>query len=685
MMQSKWFYPVLIVLAGAVVYANSLQNGFTFDDWPLVAQNPLVMQPHIGAIFSSAYWPDRPELGLYRPLTTLSYAINRLVLGEGPWGFHLVNVALHIVNALLVFVGMRKILERPFAGLCALIFLLHPVQTEAVNSIVGRAELLAAFWMLMAWIAFAYGVGRWRWILAALAIFLGCLCKEHTAMMVGVLAVVAFSGLFYTHRDMGESKSGFMAQCSRFFKESLSGIVLCIGVVGLFLWMRYAVIGAVLLPSKPTFIDNPLAHVDHWQRWFNALSVIWRYTVLMFWPSGFSADYSFQAIPLVASLWHGSVLAGLIVVLGLLGFIVFSVRRPGFESWVVAALWIALPALPVSNLLFLIGTVMAERFMYAPMVGYGVLCGLYFSSIGARRPGLAFAIALVLLAGLAKNTTQRNPDWQNDYTLFGSAVKVVPESAKAHFNFGNAIRDRGNLTAALPHYRKALWIYPDYAEVHYNVGVIQQGIGRVEDALTAYENTLTANPTHVNAWTNVGILLAQKGVYDKACEAFEKALQLEPKRVEIKFNYALALQRLNRLDEARKLYLEILDDAPDHEDAAINLAESHIQRDEKEQAIAVLDDIVYGHGRAYQAALNLATILEKEERYEDALRAFLKGAEGPGERSVLALFGVARLYGRLGKLDEARGALNLFVERWTGDAVFKVRAQKMLKQLNMDG
>lgn len=682
MMQSKWFFPVLIGVFGIGIYANSLQNNFTFDDWPLVANNPLVMQPNIGAIFSSAYWPDRPDLGLYRPLTTLSYAMNRVVLGERAWGFHLANMVTHILNALLVYVVMYKFFERPIAGFCALLFLLHPLQTEAVNSIVGRAELLAAFWMLIAWNAFVYCVGRWRWMLAAGAIFLGCLCKEHAATMVGILGVLGFVRLNRVGQESHESNRGFADGFARFYKKNLTGFLLCVWAVCLFLWMRYEVIGVLLLPSIPMFIDNPLAHVTDWERWFTALSVIWCYGVLMFWPVGLSADYSFQAIPVISTFWTGSVIGGFCIVLLLALLTVNTIRGSNLAIWGVGASLMALPALPISNLWFPIGTVMAERLMYVPIIGFCIFCGLFFSRL--RWPLGSYVAVGLLFTVLGFKTIQRNADWQNDYTLFVSAVEAMPQSAKAHFNLGNAVRDRGQVQEALTHYRKALWIYPNYAEVYYNIGVVEQERGRVAEALKAYQNTLASDSTHVNALTNMGILLSQQGVYAKAVDAFAKALAFNSERVDVRFNYALALQKAGRVDEALASYAAILSAEPGYEDAAIHLSDLYVQRGHTEQAILVLRGVVNAQGNAYRAALNLASLLERDGQYEEAVDALSIGVKGEGERSVLALFAAARLYVRLGRLEEAKGSLRAFLGQWTGDKTLTRRAEEILKQLHVD-
>ncbi|MDA0712025.1 MAG: DUF1736 domain-containing protein, partial [bacterium] len=293
MMQSKWFFPALIAAIGAGIYANCLHNGFTFDDWPLVVHNPMVIHPDVRAIFTSAYWPDRPDLGLFRPFTTLTYAINRWILGEAAFGYHLVNVILHTGNALLVLVCLRKFLKASGAMCCALIFLVHPLQTEAVNSIVGRAELLAVFCTLGAWFFLLYGKGYLRWILSATSLFFACLSKEQAAMMLFILALTAYLGRQEGGLGDTESRQRSSDRMNRFIRESLVGWALCLFAVLFFFWMRFNALGSLLLPGRPSFVDNPLAHVGILERWSTALTVIFDYASLIVWPWGLSADYSY--------------------------------------------------------------------------------------------------------------------------------------------------------------------------------------------------------------------------------------------------------------------------------------------------------------------------------------------------------------------------------------------------------
>jgi hypothetical protein len=417
-------------------------------------------------------------------------------------------------------------------------FLLNPLQTEAVNSIVGRAELLAAFWMLVAWMCFLFLTGWRKWGFSALAIFLGCLCKEHAAMMVGILAIA--EGLI--EKEPGKTKP------SLFSKEAVNGVLLYVAGVGVFLALRYAVVGAVLLPSKPAFVDNPLAHVGGWERVLTALTVIWHYGVLFLFAGPYSADYSFDAIPVVTSVVNWRVWAGGAIV-GVLGFaIIGGIKRDHRVNPIccLGALWIVLPALPISNLLFPIGTVMAERLMYVPLIGWALVWGWGCHQMALRWPRYAFVILLLMFTGFGKTAIQRNADWQNDQTLFASAVVAQPNSAKAHFNLGNAVRDLGDLQMALEHYDQALAIYPQYAEVYYNIGVIHQQTGQREMALSVYQKAIEADAVHVSAWNNIGVLLAERGDYQNAVDAFLHAVKIKPNWQEAQDNLKLAQELLKK-------------------------------------------------------------------------------------------------------------------------------------------
>lgn len=675
-----WFFPVLIALSGMLAYANGLRNGFTFDDWPLVVHNPLVQRLTPGAIFASSYWPNQPEYGLYRPLTTLSYAVNRAVLGEGAPGFRAVNVVLHIANALLVFAIACTLLGRPGAGLCGLVFLLHPIQTEAVNGIVGRAELLAGFWVLAGLVTHIYCRGWGRWVFPAVALFLGCLSKEHAVALFGILiACDVLKGVNGGQPAIGD---GVASPMKRGKRDMIGRYALFAGVIGVFLGLRYAVIGAVLLPAAPAWIDNPLAYVNGFERVWTAVAVVAKYAGLLLWPGALSADYSFAAIPIATSMMDGWAVLGWAVAVLVLGVLWLSLcgRLPMIYG--VGAAVIAIPFVPVSNVLFPVGTAMAERLMYVPVAGFALILGGVFQWGSEHWRGLVIGLVVTLLAGYGWRTVLRNADWKSDLMLFAAAVRAQPQSAKAHFNLGNAVRDAGDAQAALPHYDRALAIYPGYAEAHYNAGVIYQDQQRDAEALMAYWRAVAADSLHANGWNNLGVLQAQAGEYEAVADAFERVVRLRPQRRDARFNLALAYERLGR--DAAGVYEALLRDDPGDAEAALNLSRLHRERGDLEEARRVLRQALAENPDALHLTLNLGLILEQQGDLQGAVAAFEQAVRLDDRWGAMALFASGRVYAQMGRISEAQAALRAFLQRDQGGDALRQQAEELLQRLDRE-
>ncbi len=196
MSKSATIYAAAIVMIGFAAYSGSLGNGFTFDDYAVVVNNPVVGEGRLSEVFSTGYWRAQPDAGHYRPLTILSFVLNHAAGGLKPFGYHLTNLVLHLLNATFLFWILGHLLRDPHAaGFGALAFLLHPVNTEAVCSVVGRSELLAAFCVLSAWasyVAASRAAGGRRALLLFASVLLGlmgCLAKEQAALRERATAV----------------------------------------------------------------------------------------------------------------------------------------------------------------------------------------------------------------------------------------------------------------------------------------------------------------------------------------------------------------------------------------------------------------------------------------------------------------------------------------------------------------
>lgn len=510
----------LVALALALLpYLNSIGGDFTFDDLGVIRNNPRVMGPRSSAmeLITTAH-----TVGvLYRPLTMLTYLANARV-DEGPKGFHIVNVALHGgVTLAVLHVAWLLLDSAPGAMLAAALFAVHPVHTEAVANIVGRAEELAALLVLLSLLAFARGVRdssarpiAWRALSVAL-FALAVLAKESAFSAVALLPLVYLRAA--PHRTL----------------RQLGWLVLPYLAVNLgYLGVRRIVIGALTLPVLSAFVDNPLGHVSTAARLRTAAVVLWRYLAVLVAPVRLSPDYSYNQIPVVES-WHdprfvfaASLLASLVV-----GVIVVSRHHPSIG---IAAVVMAVPMALTANVFFPIGTIQAERLLYLPSLGWFLGCAwlLVAWTAPARRSRGPVIVAAVIVALYAGRTWARNPDWHDNCSLFRAAERVAPNSVKVHFNLGVCAELHGeNLVQAAIEYRTVLRIYPEHDPAMYAIGHLEERGQRFRRAFYWYERALGVDWNSAKPHVKLGSLHYRLGNYTTAEAAFLAAIEADPECV----------------------------------------------------------------------------------------------------------------------------------------------------------
>ena len=671
-------YLAIALALGLAAYANSLGNGFTFDDFPIVVKNPLVRTFDLSRHFSSSYWPDRPEFGLYRPLTVLSYSVNYWLGGLAPGGYHAVNLAIHLLNGALAFrIALHILGGAPAAGLVAATFLLHPVQTEAVNGVVGRAELLVAALCLLAFLFYVRATterDRLRPGPYAASLFtalLACFAKEQGVVLIGIL--VAYDVM--VHLRQGEPGTVL-----RFLGANWRRYLPYVGVVTLYLAIRVAATGSILLPERPLMVDNLLAHLPVGQRLATAVAVIGRYGRLLAFPHPLSADYSYHEIRAVQSILDLRLWGGMACVALCMFPIVQALRRRCAPEWGFGAAFFAMALLPAANLLFPIGTAMAERLLYLPCLGLCFLLGVRFRALMQQHasPWALPLAALLLAAAYGVLTHIRNPDWRDNLALFSSAAKAVPGSAKMRLNLGRELHDRGDLDGAVGSYREALKIHPDYVQAHSNLGLIYQEWGIPDRALAAYSRAIELDEDYASAWANLGILLAKNGRLDAALEAFQRVLALDPDNLKAIYNYGLACQEVGKSQEAAQAYLRVLEFEPGSVDVAINLGELYNEMGYTAETIAVYRRVLKQNPEAYRIAYNLAVLLERMGSTQEAAVAFEQAAGAKDERGDFALLKAGEIYHSLGEVTRAEKALKAFLNRWKGDQRHRRKAEQLL-------
>ena len=448
MMRSKfwwWGLPVLTILLFSPVFRAT----FVYDDTDFIVANPLLTAPRLdwAAVFTTAYPPQHPEQKLYRPLVTLSYALDR-ALGFAPAGFHATNVLWHLaVVAMLVLLLRQLGTPTPGALLAAAAWLAwHPLTTESVAWVSGRAELMAAFFVLASLVAFV----RNRPLYAGLAFAAALLCKESAIMTPALAGLLAWrwraksgTGVSPVESLRNPEQTGETSVP----RNAFQGCLKYPGQHRWLVWAGYAGVGLAYLVARHfLFVGVRLEQVaytgfvDAVTQRLVAGKVLARYLVLALVPYRQSVFHEVQVEP-----WRSTVAVALLVG----GSVWLWWRRDRYPNLLLGWAWFFVALLPVSNLIFPIGSVMAERFTYLPLIS--------ISLVLSGWDGRGWSVALgVLLAHHALKTWVRCDEWQTDRKLWRSAAQVERSAFLPQAQLGFAALAENDRSAAIAAFDRAL-------------------------------------------------------------------------------------------------------------------------------------------------------------------------------------------------------------------------------------
>lgn len=519
----------LLLLWGLTLlaYSNSFRAELIFDSQIAVARDPrvrAVTSDNISKILNQGYWYRFSTTGLYRPLTTFSYLFNYAVLGNGtrPGGYHVLNLALHMINVALLYFLAFLIMEGTWPALAAAaIWAVHPILTESVTNIVGRADLIAGLAVLgglLCHIASTTTTG-WRravWLRALLVITaVGLLSKENAIVL---LAVIPLYDLAF--RPNATWRSRFASYTS-----------VALPVVG-FLVLRSSVLAKLATPLNP-FGDNPLVGADFWTSRLTAMKVLGKYVGLLLWPAQLSCDYSFNQIPLFAwkfNSWEEwKTVLGVALCVGAAAVALLCYRRAKPAFFFLLFSFIAMA--PTANLFMLIGTIMAERLFYLPAAGL-VCCLVWAAHKGYQRldpqgqvARFVVPAALVLVCGaLGARTFARNLDWRDETSLWSSAVKAAPGSYKTHLHMAGVFLASESIgpDPARVEVEKSLRIIQPLRDAD-SISAVHADAGKIDrvkgDLIALRAGKLTEPPAESFVWYRkaLAILLRGKEI-DKAID-----------------------------------------------------------------------------------------------------------------------------------------------------------------------
>ena len=544
----------LVALVACGVYANTLGNELVYDDRKLIPANELMHDPwRVDQILVGRYWGEILHSHHYRPLTVWTLAFNYWaneslgLPGAHKVGFHLVNAALHAGASCAFYLLMLRLGLAARACLAlALLFAVHPVHTEAVAFITGRAEPLA----LLFGASFLALHHRGQWKGAGVLYWFSLLSKESAV-------VYLFVALWMDICTAQPLKARWRAYGGY-------GLVL-----GGWLLLRQVALGTV--DSEISALDNPLVNAAPLERVLTAATVQFAYLRLLVWPRGLSSDYSHAQIELVSNPLNWGVAGFCVAVLIVVGTAWYWWHRSPMVAFAAGSY--AILAAPTSNFLVLVPTIMGERLIYAPSAAFCLLLGWGFWRLERRWGWGLWVGGLGLLCSYAVLTAARNATWADAETFYRTQFQSAPRSARAHLGMGRMHAEAGRFDSAQVYSRSALEIYPDYAMAWYNLGLLQVKQGTWEEALHSYEQAVALEPAYLKAWYNLGGVHLQRGSWSGALKAFEQMLTLDPENAGAWNGIGVVRIRQGKLNEAARAFAQALVADPDHAQAQHYLAQ----------------------------------------------------------------------------------------------------------------
>ena len=657
------FLPMIVAL---VLYFGMLNAPFLYDDFLYVVENTQLREvSNAPQLWITPYHKS----GLYRPVTATSYLIDDFLFSLDPRGFHLSNVLLYLVTIFLFSVVIREVGgSRSEALLASLVFAAHPVHTEAVSWIVGRAEVLAGlfcFLGLIGWARFRK-TDQWRYlILTCVAYFLAMGAKENAAPLPAVLFLGEALGLF------GSSNSHVFNSSLKAWTDRLRPLLryflLLVVVFALYLSLRIAVLGQFGIYQRSLGFAGDSAET----RWASTLFGIGHYIRLCLFPTQLRIDY--MGMKLGNSFdWRVILSFGVLCVLGFMIFR-FARRAPRITFWMG---WFALFLLPISNLVVQIGVFLAERFLFLPSAAACAIfgaCFVYGLSDQRQRwiRGLTSLCLIVLLCTFSFMTIMRNRDWQDPERFWRTALAQSPVSQKTHYNLGKVLWDLGKERSDLSlldesdrvleagfafrsrpdwqltsdhvlivqdlanhyrergHFEEAIQLYEQIipltqrdpalfpfgrSSVLGNYGLALEKVDRPEEALSAFEQVMaTGEQEHLaGAMMMAGNTLHRMGDFEGAIQRFQEAIQVNPTLGEAYLNLALSLFEIKRSKEAFASLVQ-----------ARQLGVSRAGEYARERAQQIINQAVVAenYGQAQQTMESLLTVVEEtaQDAYSQGL------------------------------------------------------------------
>jgi tetratricopeptide (TPR) repeat protein len=482
----------LLMVAVVIAYGNSVLNGFVWDDHDIIVNNPVNRDvSFVGSLFLSA---DSTITGnqkaYYRPLNRLTYMLDYQLFGLQPFGYHLENLLIHLFNTLFLFFLARTLFSRLApAFIAALLFAVHPVNTEAVN-----------FLSALSYIRYGTTDKKSYTILAGLFFFAGLLCKEPAFMLPVVLVA-------YEYADSRSTRAGIR----RVFFSLLPFVIAAV----IYLALRMNALSSVV--SEGRHLTQGLG-----DRLLQNIYIIPKYLFVLLFPVHLNALYSLPHDYLGKPL--------LLIGAWIAVFALFLLLDKKSSAAKFGLIWFAVNYIPISNIVPIPSAPLAERYLYLPAIGLWIVAA---DAIYRMYERARFKLPLQIAGGalvlcLAVLTINRNTVWKDDIRFYTRLSETNPDSALAQFSLGQAYWEKNNVPAAQEAWKRTAEINEAYFNVLGRLGESYVRTGFLEQAEYYYRRETEVNPADALALFNLAVLEEKLKKPQEALVYYQRFVDIQP-------------------------------------------------------------------------------------------------------------------------------------------------------------
>lgn len=609
-------WPLGVVAAGIAVYLNSFAGSFLFDDVNQILGNVRIRD--LG-------WPW-PFLAARRPLVELSLAVNYALHHFELFGYHAVNLTVHLLAAVVLYALVRRTLRRAplsdryagiathVAGVVALIWVVHPLQTQAVTYLIQRSEsLMALLYLLTLYFASVAADARrpaiWQ-TLCVIACGLGMTAK---AVMITAPLMV----LLYDRAFIAGSFRDALVRRARLY-TALAGTWLILWLCG----VAPAVLG---LTDRPAHVGFGFKGVGPLEYGLTQFGVLTRYLRLAFWPRPLCLDYDW---PVADSAWQ--VIAPMIFIFAVIGLVIRTFTRHPRLAFPLVGFFVILA--PTSTIVPIRDPIFEHR-LYLPLAGIITLLVLsghaglsalarwasWDNAMTARVTTRVVTVATVLLGVL---TITRNGMYHDPLRMWRDVVAKAPRNGGGHLALGTILQAAGRLDEAITAFRDAVAADPQDDRPVFNLGNALRARGEASQAQSAYRTSIALNPRRADAHLGLGVALMDQDRLAEAEGALREAISLDPRNDNAFYNLGLVLTRLGRSQEAVDAYRACIRINPKLADAHSNLAVRLATLGEAEEAETEFQSAIRADPAHAKAHYNYGVLLLGQDRFDAAVAQF---------------------------------------------------------------